>query len=112
LLPAVAEWSRRPLDQLVVTDLSADRVRLFLSELEAKRGCGVATRNPRPAAVHPLARLVGPHAPELVEWSRQVRNVPFNKAPRPLVAYLERADPREASLPRNPYSPPAPSPST
>ena len=44
LLPAVAEGARAPLDRLVVTDLSADRVRQFLTELEEKRGCGVADR--------------------------------------------------------------------
>lgn len=92
LLPAVAGWTRKPLDRLAVTDLSADRVRQFLTEVEERRGCGVATRNQRLAAIHALARFVGLHAPELVEWSGQVRNVPFKKAPRPLVAYLEKAE--------------------
>ncbi len=92
LLPAVAAEARTPLDRLVVTDLSADRVRQFLNELEEKRGCGVATRNQRLAAIHALARFVGLNAPELVEWSGQVRNVPFKKTPRPLVSYLEKAE--------------------
>lgn len=92
LLPAVARWTRKPLDRLTVTDLSADRVRQFLIELEQQRGCGVATRNQRLAAIHALARFVGLHAPELIEWSGQVRNVPFKKAPRPLVSYLEKAE--------------------
>jgi integrase/recombinase XerD len=92
LLPAIAEGARVPLDRLAVTDLSADRVRQFLNEVEEKRECGVATRNQRLAAIHALARFVGLHAPELVEWSGQVRNVPFKKAPRPLVAYLEKAE--------------------
>ena len=38
LLPDVARRSNKPIDRLGVTDLSADRVRLFLSELEEKRG--------------------------------------------------------------------------
>lgn len=92
LLPAVARRARKAIDRLAVTDLSSDRVRQFLAELEEKRGCGAATRNQRLAAVHALARFVGLHAPELVEWSGQVRRVPFKKAPRPLVTYLEKAE--------------------
>jgi integrase/recombinase XerD len=92
LLPAVAERARVPLDRLAVTDLSAERVRQFLTELEEQRRCGVATRNQRLAAIHALARFVGLHAPELVEWSGQVRNVPFKKAPKGLVTYLEKAE--------------------
>ena len=92
LLPDVARRTRKPIDRLAVTDLSADRVRQFLSELEEKRGCAIATRNQRLAAIHALARFIGLHAPELVEWCGQVRAVPFKKAPRALVTYLEKAE--------------------
>jgi site-specific recombinase XerD len=77
---------------LVVTDLSAERVRQFLGELEEKRGCSIATRNQRLAAIHALARFLGLHAPELVEWCGQVRAIPFKKAPKTLVTYLEKAE--------------------
>jgi site-specific recombinase XerD len=92
LLPAVARQARKPLDRLAVTDVSADRVRQFLSDLEEKRGCGIATRNQRLAAVHALARFIALHAPELIEWCGQVRAVPFKKAARALVTYLEKAE--------------------
>ena len=92
LLPDVARRSKKPIDRLAVTDLSADRVRQFLSELEEKRGCAIATRNQRLAAIHALAWFIGLHAPELVEWCGQVRSVPFKKAPRALVTYLEKAE--------------------
>ena len=75
-----------------MTDLSADRVRQFLSELEEKRGCAIATRNQRLAAVHALARFIGLHAPEFVEWCGQVRTVPFKKAAKTLVTYLEKPE--------------------
>ena len=81
LLPAIARRARKPIDRLAVTDVSADRVRQFLSELEEKRGCAIATRNQRLAAIHALARFIGLHAPELVEWCGQVRAVPFKKGP-------------------------------
>src|SRR6266446_7142651 len=92
LLPAVARRARKGIDRLVVTDVSADRVRQFLSDLEEKRGCGIATRNQRLAAVHALARFIGLHVPELVEWCGQVRTVPFKKAPRALIPYLEKSE--------------------
>src|SRR5205814_2591099 len=92
LLPFVARYARKPVDRLAVTDVSADCVRQFLSDLEEGRGCAVATRNQRLAALHALARFIGLHAPEWVEWCGQVRAVPFKKAPRALVTYLEKAE--------------------
>src|SRR5207248_4064983 len=92
LLPAVAGQARKAVDRLAVTDVSADRVRRFLDDLEEKRKCGIATRNQRLAAIHALARFIGLHAPELVEWSGQVRTVPFKKAPKALVTYLEKPE--------------------
>jgi integrase/recombinase XerD len=92
LLPAIEKVAGKPIDRLSVEDVSADRVRQFLSGLEEDRGCGIATRNQRLAAIHALARFISVHAPELVEWCGQVRAVPFKKAPRALVTYLEKAE--------------------
>lgn len=92
LLPGTARRARKAVDRLGVTDLSADRVRQFLNDLEAQRGCTVATRNQRLAAIHALAGFIGRRAPELVEWCGEVRAVPFKKAPRALVPYLEKAE--------------------
>jgi integrase/recombinase XerD len=92
LLPAIARRARKPIDRLAVTDVSTDRVRQFLTDLEEKRGCAISTRNQRLAAIHALARFIGLHAPELVEWCGQVRMVPFKKAPRALVTYLEKPE--------------------
>jgi site-specific recombinase XerD len=92
LLPAVARRARKPIDRLAVTDVSADRVRQFLTGLEEKGGCGIATRNQRLAAIRALARFIGLHAPELVAWCGQVRTVPFKKAPQALVTYLEKPE--------------------
>jgi integrase/recombinase XerD len=92
LLPAIARRARKPLDRLAVTDVSADRVRQFLTDLEEKRGCGIATRNQRLAAIHAMARFIGLHTPELIDWCGQVRSVPFKKGPRSLVTYLEKPE--------------------
>jgi integrase/recombinase XerD len=92
LLPAVARRARKPVDRLTVTDMSATRVRQFLGDLEENRRCAIATRNQRLAAIHALAKFIGLHAPELVEWCGQIRTVPFKKAPRSLVTYLEKPE--------------------
>jgi site-specific recombinase XerD len=90
LLPVVARQARRRIDQLRVEDLSADRVRAYLRDLEEQRGCGGATRNQRLAAIHSLAHFIGLHSPEHLHRSGQIRMIPFKKAARPLVSYLEK----------------------
>lgn len=92
LLPAIARRTRKAIDRLAVIDVSADRVRQFLNEVEEKRGCTITTRNQRLAAIHALARFIGIHAPELVEWCGQVRTVPFKKALKTLITYLEKPE--------------------
>ena len=92
LLPFAAKRIRKPIDRLRIEDLSADRVRAFLRELEEKRGCGVATRNQRLAAIHSLALFIGQHSPEHVQWCGEIRSIPFKKAARPLLSYLEKAE--------------------
>ena len=84
----LARRARKPVDRLAVIDLSPDRLRQFLSELEEKRGCAISTRNQRLAAIHALARFIGLHAPELIEWCGQLlKSRERRKA--------ERADARE-----------------
>ena len=67
-------------------------MRRFLDELEEKRGCSVATRNQRLAALHSLAHFIGLHSPEHVGWCGEMRSIPFKKAPRPSIGYLEKAE--------------------
>lgn len=90
LLPFAAKKASKPIDRLEILDLSSDRIRAFLLHLEAQRKWGVATRNQRLAAVHSLARFIGLHSPEHLEWSGEVKNIPPKKAPRSLVTYLEK----------------------
>src|SRR3984885_14055594 len=88
LLPFAARHSGKTIDRLCVEDLTAERVRAFLLELEQQRGCGPATRNQRLAAIRSLAHFIGQHNPEAVRWCGEVRAIVFKKAPRPLVSYL------------------------
>jgi site-specific recombinase XerD len=92
LLPFLARSVGKNVDRLLVLDLAADHVRQFLSNLEEKRGCGVATRNQRLAALRSLAHFIGLHSPEHVDWCGQIRSVPFKKAPQVAISYLEKSE--------------------
>jgi site-specific recombinase XerD len=92
LLPFIAREVRKPIDRLEVLDLSSEQIRAFLSELEQKRKCGAATRNQRLAGIHSLARFIGLHSPEHLQWCGDLKNIPLKKAARPLVTYLEKEE--------------------
>jgi integrase/recombinase XerD len=91
-LPFIARAARRRIEGLRVEDVSPARTRAFLQDLEKTRGCGIATRNQRLAAIHSFARFIGLHSPEHLEWSGQMRTIGSKKVARPLVAYLEKGE--------------------
>ena len=90
LLPFVARAAHRRIERLRVEDVSPARTRAFLQDLEKTRRCGIATRNQRLAAIHSLARFIGLHSPEHLEWSGQIRTIGPKKVARPLIGYLEK----------------------
>ena len=45
LIPFVSGRVHKPVDRLAMTDVSAEIVRDFLSDIEVCRGCSVATRS-------------------------------------------------------------------
>lgn len=90
LLPFVAAQAHKPIEHLTVSDVSPKRVRQFLGLLERTRHCGPRTRNQRLSAIHALARFVGEHAPEHLEWCAQVRLIPFKKTMEPAIICLDR----------------------
>ena len=91
-LPFASTRLHKAVDRLAVVDLSSKLVREFLSDVETSRGCGIATRNQRLAAIHTLARFVGEHSPEHLEWCAQVRCVPYKKGTHATVPYLDKAE--------------------
>jgi len=92
LLPFAALQVRKEVDQISVTELSAEVVRLFLQHLEDSRKCSVATRNQRLAAIQSLARFIGLRSPEHIAWSGQIRTIPPKRAPRSTITYLEKSE--------------------
>jgi site-specific recombinase XerD len=92
LLPFAASSKSTSVDKLAVIDLSADTVRAFLAHLENERRCSTATRNQRLASIHALARFIGAHSPQHVEWCAQVRMVPIKKGVANSITYLEKPE--------------------
>ena len=92
LLPYVAKQRRVAIDALSVTDLSSKVVRTFLAYLEHERQCCTITRNQRLASIHVLARFIGAHSPQHVDWCAQIRMVPFKKGTTASLTYLEKAE--------------------
>ena len=92
LLPLLATQSRKHADALEVEDLSPAAVRSFLKDIEEKRGCSVVTRNQRLSAIHALARFIGERSPELLPWCGEIRAIPFKRAGKNPVTYLEKSE--------------------
>lgn len=92
LLPFVAAKTRQSVDRLLVEDVSAELVRSFLAHIESDRRCAVLTRNHRLAAIHSLARFIGARSPEHAAWCAQVRAVPFKKATKTVIGYLDKPE--------------------
>jgi len=89
-LPFISRAAHRRIERLRVEDVSPARTRAFLQDLEKTRGCGIATRNQRLAAIHSLARFIGLHSPEHLQWAGQIRSIGSKKVARPLIGYLEK----------------------
>ena len=56
LLPFIARKPKKAIDQLLVDDISSDRIKAFLLWLEKDRNCSLSTRNQRLAALHAFAK--------------------------------------------------------
>ena len=89
-LPFVATTVKTPVDRLIIDDLSPGIVSNFLAHVEQARSCSVATRNQRLATLHAFARFTAECSPEHVEWCAHIRRVPFKRAWRSPVPYMEK----------------------
>src|SRR5262249_54442858 len=92
LLPFIADFVHKSVDQLQIDDLTAEHVRRFLHDVEQRRHCSVTTRNQRLAAIHALARFIGQRSPEHIAWCGQLRTIPFKKTAQTPITYLEKAE--------------------
>ena len=80
LLPFMARQARKMIDQLTVEDISPERLRLFLLDLEQTRHSSIMTRNQRLAAIHSLAQFIGLYSPEHIQWNGHNQGYSFQKS--------------------------------
>jgi site-specific recombinase XerD len=92
LLPFVHRRSGVAIDRLTIGEISPAEIRQFLEHIERERGCSVATRNQRLGAIHSLARFIGTRAPEHLAWGTEIRTIPFKKAAKTVIGYLEKEE--------------------
>jgi integrase/recombinase XerD len=92
LLPFLSKAQQKVVDRLLVDELSPSLVRSFLEYLEKERGCSGATRNLRLATIHSLAKFIATHSPEHVAWCARIRAVPYKKAAKPTLTYLDKPE--------------------
>lgn len=92
LIPFIAGKMRKEVDQLEIDHLTAEHVRQFLQYLEETRKCSVPTRNQRLAAIHALAHFIAERGPEHIEWCGQIQAVPFKRAAKASITYLEKSE--------------------
>jgi integrase/recombinase XerD len=97
LLRFLAQRRRRPVVALDFCDLTPEDVIAFLEHLEAQRQNCTTTRNARLAAVHAFARYAAANHPDEIAQCQRILAVPFKRAPRRVVEYLE-ADEMHAIL--------------
>ena len=86
---AATDWSKAVVE-LRIDDLHVDVVLRFLDHLEQKRRNSVATRNNRLAALHTFFQHVAGRDPQAFALCQRVVAIPFKRAAKPAVTYLER----------------------
>ncbi len=91
-LPFAAKQGGQAVDQLELERLSPKVVRLFLAHLENERHCSVSTRNQRLATLHSFARFIGVRSPEHLAWCAELTAIPFKKAAKGTLPYLEKPE--------------------
>jgi site-specific recombinase XerD len=89
LIRFLAALHQRPVIHLDFGDLEPDDVLAFLDHLELVRGNGPITRNSRLAAIHAFARYAAAGDPEHLERCQRLLAIPFKRAPKRTVEYLE-----------------------
>lgn len=79
LIPFIAARVHKQIDKLDIDHVSTNNVQPFLQHLEHTRDCSLTTCNQRLAVIHALARFIGQHCPEYIEWCGKIRAIPFKR---------------------------------
>ncbi len=90
LLAFIAGQRRRQITRLALEDLTAERVREFLSHIEVERGNHIRTRNQRLAALHTFFAYLAGQVPEMLAEAERVTAIPMKRVAPPGTRFLER----------------------
>lgn len=77
-------------ERITFSDISTDRIKMFLLWLETQKGVCINTRNQRLAAIHSFFRYAQSECPEILYESQRILGIPFKKSNRPTVEYLSK----------------------
>jgi site-specific recombinase XerD len=88
----VAARQRTQVASLELEDLTATEVLAFLRHVEKERKATVRTRNCRLAAIRSFFSFVADREPLAAKLSNEVLRVPFKKAPKRALCYLESGE--------------------
>ena len=75
-------------EKLMISQVDRDLILRFLKWLEEIRGCKCTTRNQRLAAIHSFFSFLMVEAPQYIEQSQKVLNIPMKKTDKPPLMYL------------------------
>jgi site-specific recombinase XerD len=87
-----ANHQRRSVPSLRLEHLTATEVLAFLQHLEKENKASIGTRNCRLAALRSFFSFVAAHEPLAAQQCTEVLGIPFKRAPRRAVCYLESAE--------------------
>lgn len=88
----VAERQRKKVSDLSLAHLSRAEVAAFLQHIEKGRGASIRTRNCRLAALRSFFGFVAGQEPLAALQCAEVLQVPFKKAPKTAIRYLDSAE--------------------
>ena len=92
LLCYAADTLGRPVDRLVVEDITEKVIIAFLDYVEQERGCSSRTRNARLAAIRSLFAFIAREEPVLLLQCRRIRAIPLKRTRHETVDYLEEKE--------------------
>lgn len=92
LMPFIGKIMRKSVDDILIDELSKERVIKFLDHLENDRNCSYQTRNQRLSGIVALAKYVAANSPEHIEWCQNIRSIPIKKGAKRVITYLEKEE--------------------
>jgi site-specific recombinase XerD len=88
LLTYCRDCENTPIEKLRIASFDDKLLLRFLDWLQRERGCSIATRNIRLAAVHSFFRYVQAQEPGLLFYCQLILKVPFKKCQQPIIQHL------------------------